>query len=120
MPEGKASGRRGLPAAALPRGSRPRSVSGLRGLLPEEPVTSTLSTASSLWDGTVGSRALGSPWPPGRWLKRPAFGGESMPRSALELFNSHICFPENVLPFPEVLWLGPLYVRVLVDWTVRP
>lgn len=117
MPEVTASGH-GLPAAALPRGSQPRSVSGLRGLLPEEPVTSTLSTASSLWDGTVGSRALGSPWPPSRWLERPAFGA-SMPRSALELFNSHICFPENVLPF----WKSCGRARcmcVLVDWTVRP
>lgn len=67
--------------------------------------------------------SVSGPWAPrglpaGGW-KGQHLGG-SMPRSALELFNSHICFPENVLPFPEVLWPGPLYVRVLVDWTVRP
>lgn len=60
MPEGKASGRRGLPAAALPRGSRPRSVSGLRGLLPEEPVTSTL--AQPLPCGT--GLSVPGPWAP--------------------------------------------------------
>lgn len=100
MPEVKASGHHGLP----------RSRTAQR--VPAQECVWSVGVASR---GGCHLHAQHSLFPVGRDCRSQGPGlpvasqqaawkgqhlGASTPRPALELFNSHICFPKNVLPFP--------------------
>nr|KAF6303939.1 hypothetical protein mMyoMyo1_008922 [Myotis myotis] len=100
MPEVKASGRVASPQPHCPEGPAQERVWSAGGCFPRS--LSPQCSAQPLPCGT--GLSVPGPWAPrglpaGGW-KGQHLGG-SMPCSALELFKSHICFPENVLPFPK-------------------